>query len=884
MSHILVTGDLTADWNIARIRKGKAGGLAWNAVDTSRACLQPGGAAMLGDLLSEVLKGNKHTLDRIALPKGPILPEDPRMHHSYAVWEPYQKSTKEEKIHVWRVAEFIGLDSNGGQAANSKTASHYPNPEKADVVVIDDAGLGFRTNQKLWPKAILSGKPRWILVKAASPVAVNHPGTLWGHLIEHHADRTVALLTLNDLRRKPVQVSRELSWERLAQDLCWELTHNSAVSSLNLCRHAIVSMGPEGALLLSRIGKQDWNFRLVFDPEFCENSWSKQFEGMMVGYTVCLAAALTLELADTRTPDLEPTIRRGINAMRALHIGGFGVQNPEDQLSSPAFPHAEIARALTVPCKLASSPVQNPTRNLDPKHLPIGYRSGLWTILDEAYDQPNVLGDEDKPSLEKIAAKIVMNGYEQALGNVPLGRFGKFTTADRREIEGYQSIRALIGQYLKEPLGRPLCLGVFGPPGAGKSFGVKQVAKSVGKDKIVDITFNISQFEHPSELIDALHQVRDVGLAGKMPLVFWDEFDTGSLKWLRYFLAPMQDGEFQDGQITHHIGRAVFVFAGGTAATLAKFDKGRDDVEFRGSKGPDFISRLHGFLNILGPNPVCTDDHPDRHYLIRRAVLLRELLQRNAPSLLEKKKGETVLYIDRGILRAFLMVSCYKHGVRSMESIIASSLLSGKTGYERSSLPPEWQLDVHVNGREFLALVQEPILEGDLLEHLAESLHEVYRTIGDNPNAKMKYNQLTEDFQIENRRNVLDMVDKLRSIGYILTPARTSQATLKLTKDEIELLAEKEHWRWCLSKLSRGWVHNPKRENEKLHHDCLLPWRKMSNLEWKRIEPWIAVRMGRDALPEIEKEKDRVVVRAIPKILARAGYAVEKVGGFGKSY
>jgi len=79
-------------------------------------------------------------------------------------------------------------------------------------------------------------------------------------------------------------------------------------------------------------------------------------------------------------------------------------------------------------------------------------------------------------------------------------------------------------------------------------------------------------------------------------------------------------------------------------------------------------------------------------------------------------------------------------------------------------------------------------------------------------------------------------------------------------------------------------VHNPKRENEKLHHDCLLPWRKMSNLEWKRIEPWIAVRMGRDALPEIEKEKDRVVVRAIPKILARAGYAVEKVGGFGKSY
>ncbi len=80
-----------------------------------------------------------------------------------------------------------------------------------------------------------------------------------------------------------------------------------------------------------------------------------------------------------------------------------------------------------------------------------------------------------------------------------------------------------------------------------------------------------------------------------------------------------------------------------------------------------------------------------------------------------------------------------------------------------------------------------------------------------------------------------------------------------------------------LSKLSRGWVYDKKRDNAKLRHDCLLPWRKMGSSEWGLIEPWIAVRMGRNVLSEVEKKKDRVVVTAIPKILAKAGYTVEKV-------
>ena len=134
------------------------------------------------------------------------------------------------------------------------------------------------------------------------------------------------------------------------------------------------------------------------------------------------------------------------------------------------------------------------------------------------------------------------------------------------------------------------------------------MAKSLLPGQIEAITFNLSQFDSPDDLLSALHQVRDVGLSGKIPLVFWDEFDTSlaetPLGWLRYFLAPMQDGKFQEGQISHPIGRAIFVFAGGTSASMAEFDKGATSRTFESAKGPDFVSRLKGYINVLGPNPV----------------------------------------------------------------------------------------------------------------------------------------------------------------------------------------------------------------------------------------------------------------------------------------
>ena len=118
-------------------------------------------------------------------------------------------------------------------------------------------------------------------------------------------------------------------------------------------------------------------------------------------------------------------------------------------------------------------------------------------------------------------AKYGLNG----LKNIPFARFGKLLTVDRNEIESLNSLKNLVRNYeFQKKAKKPLSIGVFGPPGSGKSFGIKQIAKSIyGKDVPI-LEFNLSQFpEDPKFVIDALHQVRDEVLKAKIPFVFWDE-------------------------------------------------------------------------------------------------------------------------------------------------------------------------------------------------------------------------------------------------------------------------------------------------------------------------------------------------------------------------
>jgi hypothetical protein len=127
-----------------------------------------------------------------------------------------------------------------------------------------------------------------------------------------------------------------------------------------------------------------------------------------------------------------------------------------------------------------------------------------------------------------------------------LHRFGNLFLFSPEEQEHLESIHQLIKRYCKRPdAPRPLSLAVFGAPGSGKSFAVKQILEEL---KLSFNTINLTQASDSRALGQVLHEAM---AADTTPVIFFDEFDAprdgaqyGRLPW---FLAPMQDGEFVHG-------------------------------------------------------------------------------------------------------------------------------------------------------------------------------------------------------------------------------------------------------------------------------------------------------------------------------------------------
>jgi hypothetical protein len=128
-------------------------------------------------------------------------------------------------------------------------------------------------------------------------------------------------------------------------------------------------------------------------------------------------------------------------------------------------------------------------------------RSTNWTILQDRYP--------DDKKIFQLATEILERGRKSQDWDVPIGKFGTLIATNREEIENLRTIRSLIGEYKDSP-GRnvPLSIAVFGPPRSGKSYTIKQVAASLsGVEPVNELTFNLSQFSDPKEILNALHQL-----------------------------------------------------------------------------------------------------------------------------------------------------------------------------------------------------------------------------------------------------------------------------------------------------------------------------------------------------------------------------------------
>jgi len=833
-------------------------------------------------------------------------------------WFPTKPTSKKEDktLRVDLEAGYSGPDKE-----EPRLEIRYPESGAARVIVLDDTGNRFRqTSQRNpWPAAISSppknssGRPL-IIYKLHRPLpetASENP--LWNAVRDHHSDRRLVIVSVDDLRASGVPISLGLSWERTALDVVWQLLNTASFESLRKCPWLVIRLGLDGAILWRHTpgvsenpADQAW---LIYDPQGIEGRFARRVPGRMVGSGSAFTAALAKHVSkvDGFTEEcLIDGIKAGLLASRRLLQRGFG-----EDLLKPVYPGEELFD------ERGNGEPEFARQSIPIIHGALSPDRGGWRLLDQIFSGKTSLlhhavmqlASSSKPPREDNQSPEAKREREAAklTDHVPLGVFGKLRTHDRREMENYHSLHTLLRDYLctaSPP--RPLSFAVFGPPGAGKSFGVKEVAASLndqpGCREVKDLTFNLSLYQKPEELAGAFHLVRDVALEGKVPLVFFDEFDTSldgePLGWLRHFLAPMQDGKFLDRGAPHPIGQAIFVFAGGTCATYREFaaHPGIDPVKFKQQKGPDFLSRLRATLDIPSLNllvaccPIPDPKRPEQPpiqppgtfdpfgpieslpceaaILLRRAAILSFNLKAKAPGL---ARADESLAVDAAVLRALLFLPAFKHGNRSFEALMDMSHLAESRSFSPSLLPTEFQLPLHADAKHFGQLVGTLLpfsFEDRML--IAREIHERYleqrKKNGHYIPAKKSHQEwvkLIDLYRNSNAEQADDIPRKLFGLGLWLrkrqqaaeeSRSRTTPP-LPVTKEEIETAARLEHDRWVASLRSQGWVYGSPEDPVRRTHPCIIPW----------DDPRLA---------DAEKEKDRDAISDIPRYLAAGGYEV----------
>ncbi len=169
-------------------------------------------------------------------------------------------------------------------------------------------------------------------------------------------------------------------------------------------------------------------------------------------------------------------------------------------------------------------------------------------------------------------------------------------------------------------------------------------------------------------------------------------------------------------------------------------------------------------------------------------------------------------------------------------------------------------------------LMDETCLPSALLmstnESIAQAIHADYlqkelakgETPEKNPSA-VPWERLPEKLRESNRHQAFNLAERLHAFGYRIAPLLDWDAeNYRFTADEIEGMSIMEHDRWSEEKRAAGFTYASGEKTKRTHPD-LLPWSQ---------------------LDEPTREKDRNMVRAAPRFLARVGFQVERITKPGK--
>ncbi|KAK5115878.1 hypothetical protein LTR85_009472 [Meristemomyces frigidus] len=696
-------------------------------------------------------------------------------------------------------------------------------------------------------------RPRYIIHHMTRPLAT---GPLWdmirnGPMTRNgvpEPDYMAIVIDADDLRAEGVALSQSLSWEATAEDFVRNLGSNGRLDTLVTCPNLIVRFGAEG--IIHHRGRDAVDPKLYYHPRKVEAGQQREGKPHMIGLASAFTAGLALGFADSTPPDCDRGIRFGISATSGLSNRGF-VQSSLDY--SPDYPVAQVMEKL----------------GLDKQHAVVSIPSSRissgerWSIFE------SVTGDP-----AELARQVVTRGPEKALAACPIQRFGDLLTVERNEQESLRAVVDAVHERLCSNDSRPTSVGIVGPPGSGKKFTTSNVADYIAGDRPVQkLTYN-ARLLKTEDLVAACHTIRDSTASGLLTIVSFENFEAilePSNELLNDFLVVMRDGNFTDrGHIRSLGSPLIFFIVNSEHGTLAGTPTPITPTvgEFKHPTVIDetqLLDYLHGIVRVTGPNQTSAQD---KTFSIRRAIMLRQLLKQRFPHL-EASNG--TMNVEEGVLHALLLVPSYKHGLRSLEKIVSTSRLSGRSKFDVSALPPEEQIQLHVDGRIFMSYLRSPKLPPVLRERLAQGLFETYkerrvdmcktdeeRASLESDRSMRDWDELAPELKESTRAQADDIPRKLRALGCFMLDQDRSEPLIRVPEfsvEELDMLSEMEHERFNAERLQRQWRMGPRNSKQRTT-PFLVPWRDLTQ-EWKDV--------------------DRVMVECVPRILDRAGWRIYRM-------
>ncbi len=559
----------------------------------------------------------------------------------------------------------------------------------------------------------------------------------WNDWADAFGKRFLLFCRLSDLETTRMEMDSSVVWESLV-GMCIKALKSEEVGlwdpkRLKFKCHIVVEMFPNGLLY---VGHRNIMFRHM--PGTLPDRSSYRNRGSVPCYDTLIPAMMAVDALRTGHFSMSRCYfydlsKRVLLNWRLLRKRGYFFN---DSLEFPVLDFAEnypegrpcsFIETHTDPCFFELPPytpefektldaVSCQAWNPERKNA---FRSFLTKVQPKPGDQSQEL--ISRYGYLAVILEVLKNLKEEVnrkrgFKDLRMFQVGNLRTTDPAEIAPVVTLQAVMDSYVsKDQVLRPLCIGVFGPPGSGKSFAVKEVARVISKryddSPFEFFEFNLTQFSGPEEINSAIDLVRASVAKGKVPVAFWDEFDCPyhgkEFGYLRYFLPSMQDGVTYVHGIPRYIGRSLFVFAGGVKGSYDEMEELLHLPEpaaqkmVKSIKIPDFMSRLRVVLDIDGidiPEELLRDSASDqdldelKRILLKRAFIIAHQMNHHWKKAARKTSG----------LLLRLLIARYKFGARSIEAVIEASHAADKLVYGLPELitPPSariharWRIDL----------------------------------------------------------------------------------------------------------------------------------------------------------------------------------------------